>query len=131
LAQTARPSSEARGRLVHFSALHHAFQLRNGFHRSDQHSFCPARWSSHNIEQMVDAVAQVYISVASAPEHGLRPARAPVAVGMAGFVLGGSIGFYFNNPANAAFALQVGYQMLPQKPTAEGKYVNFGEKGSL
>lgn len=117
--QRAGAGRKGRGEARHLAPFEHNFQTLNGFHAPDEYCVGHAFGRGDDIEQVVNAVAQINIGAAAFREHDLRARRAAVAEGVAGAVVGRAVGFGLGNAARRAEAVKLGDEHFAQQVTGD------------
>ena len=100
--------------------LEHVLQAAVRSARADEHRVGHARRAGHDVEQVVDAVAEVDVRGAARAINRLGPAGPAVAVSMARPVRNAGIGLRFGDNHAGPPAVDLRYQDLSQQIAADG-----------
>src|SRR5690606_26011436 len=107
-AQYSWSGSEAFIKNCFITPLKHYFFPIQGLHRPDQNSVSQAVYIGGNIKEVVNSVAEIYVSLSSFLKHYFRSFGTLSIVGMAGFIIAPTVSFSFGNNSTGKLTIDVG-----------------------
>ncbi len=102
------------------SAFEDGGEAVEGLDGADEDGAWVVAWAGDDVEEVVDAVAEVDVGVAAGEVHGFGAFCAAVAVGVGGFVVDAGVGFGFCDDAGGECAVDAGGEDFAEELAGEG-----------